>query len=373
MQNGLGMLRRVPVPRRSAALLALLLLVSSCAAKAMRGASGRALGRSDRAQARRCTLYAAPGGHRHRRRGRRGRLDHPFRTVQALLNALRPGSVGCLLGGIYRVRGQLRVNRGGRRGRWITLTSAPGQSATLVGGVVNIPPGSNYVALTHLRINTRGVDGIGIQLMGNHDTLASSNITNHNSRGSCIVVGYTSPAKDVAIVNNVIHQCGHNPGDPHEDHGVYVDYAIDAVIANNVFWGIPDGWGVQMYPEAIGTQVVHNVIDDNGEGVVFAGDGSSASSGNVVAYNIITSTARGYDVSSSWDGPVGRGNVARENCLSGGRERALQRPSRGFSTSHNRLVSPAFVAAKRHDYRLQPDSPCLAVVGYDAAAYAGPR
>jgi hypothetical protein len=364
MHNGPLMLGRI-LARNCGSVFAILLLASSCAAQAIRGAPART-------PAERCNLFAAPNGQRGPGgRGRRrhlGTLAHPLRGPQQLLNALHPGQVGCLLNGTYQVSGELRVNHGGHAGKFITLMSAPGQTSQLVGGVVNVPYGSDYVRLTNLHIDTHGVHAVGVQIMGNHDELTYSDITNHNSQGSCIIIGYQAPARHVLIEGNVIHQCGHNPSDPYEDHGLYVDYAIDTSVVNNIFWGIPDGWAVQLYPDAVATQVLHNVMADNGQGVVFAGDSSSASSGNTVAYNVITSTAQGYDVESSWAGPVGSGNVAHDNCLFGAHGREVERPSRGFSSVENHIAKPLYVAPARQEYSLQADSPCLSTVGYDTAA-----
>lgn len=342
--------------------IATLMGASACGARQMASTSARPSSVT-------CNLYASvPAGHHRSRRRGRGSLRHPFSSAQRLVNALRPAETGCLLGGTYDVAPELRFNHGGSSGKPITLTSAPGQRAVLEGGPLYIPAGSNFVTLSHLHVNTHRVHAEEIQIMSAYDKVLDSNITNHNSQASCIILGYSQAATHTLIEGNVIHGCGHNPADPYEDHGVYVDWARHAKIVNNIFWGIPDGWAVQLYPDASDTQVLHNVMDDNGQGVVFAGDGSSASSENTVAYNIITSTARGYDVDSSWEGPVGSGNVAKDNCLYGRGSRGIERPTKGFAAQGNRFVNPRYRAPAKHDYALMPGSPCLRVVGYDIAA-----
>jgi hypothetical protein len=101
--------------------------------------------------------------------------------------------------------------------------------------------------------------------------------------------------------------------------------------------------------------------------VIFAGDGSTGSSDNTVQQNIITNATAQYLLQSSWAGPVGTGNLASQNCLSQGHLGDIG-PQNGFSATANATADPDYLDAADHDYRLAPDSPCLAVVGYDTAA-----
>jgi hypothetical protein len=278
------------------------------------------------------------------------------------------------MGGGYDLAGgssgsQLKFNHGGSRGAPITLESYPGQTATLTGGPVYVPHGSNYVTITHLDINTNGSNQVGVQIMGAYDDVTSNDITNLNTKYSCIIIGSDmgwGQATNTLVENNVVHQCGHNPGDPYEDHGVYVDNSLDATITNNIFWGMPYGWGVQLYPHAQGTQVTHNVIDNNnGQGVVFGGNTLSASSDNTVAYNIITNSSNQYNVQGYWGGAVGTGNAADNNCLYNGAAgnnpaaSNIETPSVGFTASHNVIANPTYTNAAAHNYTLSPNSPCL--------------
>ncbi len=47
-------------------------------------------------------------------------------------------------------------------------------------------------------------------------------------------------------------------------------------------------YAVHLYPYAQRTSVTHNVMVDNGGGVVFAGESGGASSNNTVSQNVIT-------------------------------------------------------------------------------------
>ena len=57
-----------------------------------------------------------------------------------------------------------------------------------------------------------------------------------------------------------------------KDHGIYVTNAKDTVIRDNWIYDNVDR-GIQLYPDAQHTRITGNVIDGNGEGVVFSGDG----------------------------------------------------------------------------------------------------
>ena len=66
---------------------------------------------------------------------------------------------------------------------------------------------------------------------------------------------------------------------------------------------------MQLFPDAQGTYVARNVIDGNGQGVIF----SRTSANNVVENNVISNPALRYNI-EDWE-LSGGGNVARRNCL----------------------------------------------------------
>ncbi len=55
--------------------------------------------------------------------------------------------------------------------------------------------------------------------------------------------------------------------------------ATDTTIEWNLIYANADR-GIQLYPNAEYTTIDHNIIDDNGEGILFAGDDGTASSYN---------------------------------------------------------------------------------------------
>src|SRR5205807_1338240 len=107
-------------------------------------------------------------------------------------------------------------------------------------------------------------------------------VTNHNQT-ICFVVGndtYGYAARTL-IQSNRIHHCGVLPAANH-DHGIYVSNATDTKVLDNVIYANADR-GVQMYPDAKRTTVQRNVIDGNGQGVMFSGASDSASTDNLVS------------------------------------------------------------------------------------------
>jgi hypothetical protein len=328
-----------------------------------------------------CSLYSSPSGSDASGDGSQA---NPFQSAQQLINSLTPGQTGCLTSGTYNVSGALRFNSGGTAGAPITLSSAPGQTATIAGGYVYTPIGSDYVTIENLDINGAGTTQNSIQIFGSHDALINNDITNNAQHNSCIIMGYpgmTPYPVGTLIEDNVIHQCG-NTADGNKDHAIYFSQSIGATVTNNVIWGAA-AFALHIYPNAINNTITHNVIDGNGYGVIFGGDDgaeNTVSDGNTVAYNVIANSTAGYNVSSSGDASA-TSNVFTHNCTynstaAGGDGNDITNAG-GFTTSANVTGgSPQFANAAAHTvagYELQSGSPCLAAVGYDtAAALAGP-
>ena len=303
-----------------------------------------------------------------------GTVDAPYRTAQKLADALQAGQTGCLRAGAFIAGDVLTPRHGGTATAPLTIRSYPGETATLQ-GVVWIPEGSDYVNLTDLHIIGTDNDSdpstmpVSVQIMGSHATIARDDITN-NHTSNCMILGasgWGTPA-GTQVYDNVIHDCG--PAGNTHDHAIYFNQVAGADVHDNIMYGA-SGWAVHLYPNAQSVHVYHNVLDGNGAGgVIFAGE-TTASNNNVIENNVITGSTAGYGVTSWWGGPVGTGNVARNNCLWHNSSGSTSSPS-GFSTSGNLTVDPAYLNAASHDYRLASTSPCLTLVGYDiAAALAG--
>jgi parallel beta-helix repeat protein len=198
-------------------------------------------------------------------------------------------------------------------------------------------------------------------------TFVGNDVTNGHT-AICFVLGGTryGRADRVVIRGNRIHHCGRLPATNH-DHGIYLAHSSRAVISGNEIFDNADR-GVQLYPNAQRARIVGNVIDGNGQGVIFSGANDRASSNNLVAGNVIANSRLRYNVESYWPrgNPVGTGNVVRGNCLSGaarGGPSGVQSPSVGFVARDNVVGAPRYFNRAAGDLRLGPGSPCYAQLG----------
>jgi hypothetical protein len=313
-----------------------------------------------------CTKYASPTGSD----SAPGTLAAPFKTAQKLANSLVAGETGCLRQGTYTRTGTyvFSMTRGGTASAPITITSYPGEKATIQ-GIVQIPSGDNYVTLSGMNFEGTGtMNSIEIYATGIH--IEDNDITNNWQGLSCMMLGSNSAGQALrpVISGNVFHACG-LPADGNKDHGIYAANVDEGEIVNNLFYDSA-AYAIQLYPNAQKTTFAHNVIDGSAPsvrgGLVFGGDEEFASAENVVEKNVIA-FATTYDIASVWSGKVGSGNIARNNCLYGGGEGELSNAG-GLVATANLTANPQFQAPAENNFRLAANSPCLEKVGYDTVA-----
>jgi chitodextrinase len=314
-----------------------------------------------------CAKVASPVGSD----GAAGTLASPYRTPQKLAASLSPGQTGCLRGGAYTATSSyvLEVSRGG-----IRLRSFPGERARLI-GIVHVKQSAAGVTLSHLDIE--GTGGANTVKVYAPDVVLEHNwITNLGRGRSCLILGSNSgygQAARAIVRGNRFHDCGAT-ANGNKDHGVYAQNVVDGEIVRNVFWNSA-AYAIQLYPNAQRTRFAYNVVDGDTPsvrgGVVFGGDSSYASSNNVAERNVI-SYAVTYNVTSTWSGSVGSGNIARNNCLWAGKMGNVNTSNGGFTASSNTVTNPLFLDRRNRDYRLAAVSACLGVVGLDPAAALAP-
>jgi Right handed beta helix region len=313
-----------------------------------------------------CNLVASPSGSD----SAAGTLSAPFQTAQKLASSLAPGETGCLEAGTYNENVTFRS--GGTAAAPITLTSYPGQAATIVGRIY-VAEGADYTTLTGLDL-----DGANPGLLesptidANHVTFSYDDVTNDHT-GICFGIGSATWgwATDTLITHDRVHDCGQLPA-TNLQHAFYIGGATDTTIEWNLIYANADR-GIQLYPEALGTTIDHNIIDDNGEGILISGAEGVASSDTNVYDNVISNANQRHDVESYWPAgnPVGTGNTVHDNCVWGGVEGTIDTSSGGYTASGNLTVNPQFVNAAAHDYEMNPASPCLSLVGDVQAAVDG--
>ncbi len=333
-----------------------------------------------------CDRYAAPGGSD----GAPGTIDAPVATIDRLDAIVAPGQTGCLRGGTYGgTRTQQLVAHGGAPARPITLRSAPGESATLIGELVVT---AAYVTVSHLAIDAsndlqtyflgnaayRGcksysqATSAGLEINASNVTFEYNDVFQSNPvlrDGSAIGVNWPrvhGQNGDVIRFNKI-----HDYGSCHQqDHGIYVDDVSDIRIYGNWIYNGLFGACVQLYPSASGANVYSNVCENTGLGIYIGTEpGTGASSNNTISRNVFanlpgagigtSSSEPGYGVASYWGGAVGSGNAFVDNvlfnsagpghasgiALSGTIERDPQFADPAYATSHSYAVAAGSPAA----------------------------
>ena len=247
-------------------------------------------------------------------------------SVQTLVDRLRAGETGCLEDGVYT--GGVRIRRGD-----ITLRAVNERGARIV-GQLRIDETANRVTVAGLQLDGTNSKRRPSPLVNGDDARFTRNDVT-NSAETCFVLGDKDwgMAKRTVIESNVVHGCGVDG--TNKDHGIYVRHAVDTRIEGNVIRDNPDR-GVQLYPNGDRTLVRGNLVDANGEGVIFSGDGTDASDGNVVEGNLIVRSDVRWNVESYWTRDrIGQNNTVRGNCIWGGRRGDIQHPQIGFVTADN--------------------------------------
>jgi parallel beta-helix repeat protein len=222
---------------------------------------------------------------------------------------------------------QVVFSDGGKEGDRIILRSYPGETAEFRGSIY-IPKGSDYVTVRNMRLDgSYGPVGKGhfkgdrntkqaVKVMGDDVTVLNNDITNRRPNGdpdlagTCIILGSSKIiATNTSIKGNRIHHCGQMPR-INREHGIYASHPRGAKISDNMIYDNA-ARGIQLYPRAQWTLVDGNVINHNGQGIVFGG----SSSNNTVRGNVISNPVVSYNVTASPRGARGSGNLAIGNCL----------------------------------------------------------
>jgi hypothetical protein len=297
-----------------------------------------------------CTLWASNAGSDRNP----GSQAAPLRTVRRLVASLQPGQVGCLTPG-QTFAERILFTRGGTPDAPIKLRTAPGRRAVIRGGI-SLAAGADNVLLAALAIQGEGggrraivdVRSNGVGLL--RDDISGPYLVNQ-SVPCVLLLGSTGTLID----GNTIHGCTRatRPRSVYAA-GIYVASASRTTISNNfVYHTLGDA--IVLAPDAQGTRVSRNIVDGNSSGIYLGGNGTDASSGNLIVDNIVSNSGR-YNVHSGWaPGHLGRRNLVTRNCLWRGIKANLS--GRGFTATRNRIVNPRYVDRHRR-LALRPSSPC---------------
>jgi parallel beta-helix repeat protein len=319
-------------------------------------ASGRS---EDGDAAKVCDRFASPTG-KDRWAGTRTR---PFISIPRLAASLRPGEVGCLLRGTYR-QDQIIIRRGGVPGKPIVIRSAPG-TRPIVRGRLTIAATVSDIIISGLNLDGRNrINGASPTVLGDRITFQSNDVTNYNTE-ICFILGSTTRgnlAEGVVVDGNRIHNCGKLPPQ-NQDHGIYVQYARDAVIRNNYIYDNADR-GVQLYPDADGTLIENNIIDGNGEGIIFSGDDGATSDNNTVRDNVISNSRVRSNIEYFYPKGTnpGQGNTVTHNCVYGAAGAQIEGDGVAFAAEDNLVTDPMFANRDAKDFSLRQESPCISAM-----------
>jgi hypothetical protein len=161
-----------------------------------------------------CTHYVAPDGSDDNP----GTDEAPWQTIQHAADTAGPGDTVCIHAGTYSAREEGVVfSLSGTADAPITFAAAPGEKATVQGGLI-LPQGTSYVRLIGLAVQEFPIWGIELSgdnhhiLLSNLDVSggeASVRLTYGESEGSA----EEGPVSDVVLEDSVLHDCGYESVD----------------------------------------------------------------------------------------------------------------------------------------------------------------
>jgi hypothetical protein len=107
--------------------------------------------------------------------------------------------------------------------------------------------------------------------------------------------------------------------------------------------------------------IQNNIIDGNGEGIIFSGDGTRTSDDNVVRDNVISNSRVRSNIEYFYPqgSAPGHGNEVTHNCVFGAAGQEVDGAGFAFSAQETLVADPMFVDRDAKDFRLRPESPCL--------------
>jgi hypothetical protein len=303
-------------------------------------------------------------------------------AIAAAESGMSPGQVLCLNSGMYgSVSGLNKYTTSGSSGKPITITSGPGQTATIVGAeYVN----AGYLVFEYLNIddsnNQYSSNGgsdpapCSVPVSESFDLNASNNILQYNNiyqataslRGVLIGIGYGGAVDNTVIRYNKISDAG---SCNQTQHLIYNDHGSGTQIYDNWMWNDHYGYGVQLYSSPSNTKVYSNVIDNVLDGTVEATSGSGNQTYNNVFMNatIMSGFHSGYVINC-----LNAGGDTVDNNASWHNPNGLGAPCSGVTATGNLTLSAdPFVNSAAHNYTLSASAPA-ALQAYNLWDGTGP-
>ena len=283
-----------------------------------------------------------------------------FRTIQHALNVVQAGQTVVVRGGSYV---ESPVMKGlGTASAPITIKNYPGETVLLEPQSCSCDnegfqfDGAAYVRLQGFVIeNTKGTSSTNLYVYGgsNHIQIEANELRYSQDQGTFV----DSTTSYVYYIANRIHDNGRNHvSGQHQSHGIYIEGSHD-LVANNLLYNEPYGFGIQIYPQNHDTIVVDNTIVANGHsGVVVGGSGGVY---NITIRNNILAFNSSYGVEMDSSCPTGS-VLIDHNVVYGNPAGAVEGGCGAVNTSGgNVLADPLFVNYGARDLHLQAGSPAI--------------
>lgn len=302
-----------------------------------------------------------------------GTSDEPWLTIQKALDTLTAGQTALVGAGTYTQ--SLVMDRSGTAAEPITVKAAPGEQPVIhASGTtsndypVRITAGAAYFRLQGFVIENAPLDGtVNVwvsdgqkdQPQAAHDIEILGNEI-RDGKGTGMLV---SPRTErVHVVGNSVH--GNGFGTEHQHQGIYVQ-GQNAVIAENIVYDQPNGFGIQVRGEDA-RRAANNVLVTQNTSVnnSLAGIVIESTASNVTVVNNISSFNGTYGIHGYYCcGTSLPDNIAHDNVLFGNADGPTYNTS-GRSVvafSDNLLGNPLFVDRENGDFHLQAGSAALNV------------
>ena len=287
-----------------------------------------------------------------------GTSEQPWATVQKALDALNPGESAVIRGGTYVE--DLVMRRAGTADAPMVLSAQEGETVVLRPAseegdtyAVRFSDAAAYVRLQGFVIEgATGTSSTNVYFEDEvHDIELSGNEIRFSQDQGVFSERTTS---DLAIVGNRIHDNGrgHESGQ-HQSHGMYIE-GRGHLIANNVVYDHPEGFGIQLYPDAANVTVVNNTVVRSGHSGIVIG-GSDGVEAVTVRNNIFASNA---DFGIAMDDDCPSDTVVDTNVVHGNRGGGVEGGCAGVDTSRqNFSADPMFSGPAANDFTIGAESP----------------
>lgn len=281
-----------------------------------------------------------------------GTRARPWKSLQRALDAVSPGHRVIVRAGTYV--GSLELRRGGEKGAPVSIEAFEGEKP-VIGGRLKIS--ADYASVTGLVFDgaTAPTADVLIWIDGGDDVEIRHNEVRNAAQSGIFVGNDKDPAERARILENWIH----DNGQPNLNPGLQLGYSRRALIGNNVIER-SGAFGIELFPDADDTTVIHNTIVANGRsGVILAGNADATSDRNVLANNIVAFNGE-LGIRTSWTAAIGTGNTAKRNITYENSQGQFGEGTYGVGLlvePSNRVVDPQFADSSRGNYRLASTSP----------------